>query len=59
MPLRYRQSLRLLGGLVRLNFSRSGVSTTIKVGPFSWNSRRRRGRADLPGPFSYETNRRV
>ena len=57
MPFRFRKVLSF--GPLRFNLSRSGVSTTVKVGPFSWNSRRRRGRADLPGPFSYETDRRV
>lgn len=55
MPIRFRKVIRF--GPLRLNLSRSGVSTTVKIGPASWNSRRKRGRVDLPGPFSYETER--
>jgi hypothetical protein len=57
MPFGFRKSVRLLGGLVRLNVSRSGVSVTGDLGPVSVNSRSRRLRADLPGPLSWTSRR--
>jgi len=44
-------------GPLRLNWSRSGFSWTVKVGPWSWNSRRDRHRLDLPGPLTWESDR--
>jgi hypothetical protein len=59
MPIRFRKRIALPGPLW-LNLSRRWPpSLTVKVGPFSWNTRRRRGRVDLPGPFSYETKDRL
>lgn len=55
MALRFRKSMSFLGGLVRLNLSRSGPSWSFRLGPASWNTRRRRARVDLPGPWSYES----
>jgi hypothetical protein len=52
-PIRFRKSVRVLPFL-RANLSRGGLSWTWHLGPLSWNSKRRRARADLPGPFSWE-----
>ena len=51
MSLLFRKSIGF--GPVRLNLSKSGVSWTFRLGPWSWNSRTRRPRVDLPGPFSW------
>lgn len=56
MTIRFRKGIPILPFL-RLNLSRSGVSWTVHVGPWSWNSRRRRNRVDLPGPLSWEQDR--
>jgi hypothetical protein len=42
---------------VRLNLSGTGLSWTVKVGPWSWNTRSRRHRVDLPGPLSWQSDR--
>lgn len=57
MPFGYRKSIPLLGRLVRLNASKSGLSATVKVGPWSWNTRQRRHRVDLPGPTYWQSRR--
>lgn len=54
MPIRFRKTIRL-GPLLRLNLSRSGWSWSIGPRGASFNTRRRRARVDLPGPFSYES----
>ncbi len=52
MGLFFRKSIKI--GPVRLNFGRNGyTSTTIEAGPLSRNSRTKRTRLDLPGPFSW------
>ena len=51
MPFGFRKSTPLLGGLLRINWSKSGPSVTAKVGPASINSRTRKARVNLPGPF--------
>lgn len=56
MPLHFRRSLRL--GPVRAHVTEHGLSWTLKVGPWSWNSRSRTQRVDLPGPFSWSPRRR-
>jgi hypothetical protein len=43
---------------LRVNASRKGVSWTVKIGPWSWNTRQRRHRVDLPGPFAWQSRRR-
>lgn len=53
MPLRARKAIRF--GPLRLHFTQAGfTSWSIKVGPWSWNSRTRRQRVDLPGPFHWQ-----
>lgn len=56
MSIRFRKGIPILPFL-RLNLSNSGASWTVHVGPWSWNSRRRRNRVDLPGPLSWEQDR--
>ncbi len=51
MGIIFRKSIKL--GPVRLNLSRRGVSTSVKAGPVSVNSRSRRVRVNLPGPLSW------
>ena len=55
-PIYLRKAIRF--GPLRLNLSRSGISWTVKVGPWSWNSRTRAQRLDLPGPISWRQPRR-
>lgn len=56
-PLRFRKQIRR--GPLRFNFGKNGfTSWGIKVGPWSWNSRTRKQRVDLPGPLSWESDRR-
>lgn len=56
MSIRFRKGIPVLPFL-RLNLSNSGASWTVHLGPWSWNSRRRRNRVDLPGPLSWEQDR--
>lgn len=60
MPILYRQRFRF-GPWYRANASRSGISHTVVFWPLplSWNSRTRRLRLDLPGPFSWQSRRRM
>lgn len=56
MGFRWRKSFKL--GPFRFNFTQRGfTSWSIKLGPWSWNSRQRRQRVDLPGPFRWEGER--
>jgi hypothetical protein len=57
MPIGLRKAFRF--GPYRLNISKSGISHTIKLGPWSWNSRQRRQRVDLPGPLYWQSRRRA
>lgn len=57
MPIVFRKAFKL--GPFRFNVNKSGwTSTTIKVGPWSWNTKTRAHRVDLPGPFSWRGKRR-
>jgi Protein of unknown function (DUF4236) len=52
MPLIFRKSFRL--GPLRFNFTKNGFSSwSFRVGRYSWNSRARAHRVDLPGPASW------
>src|SRR5690606_4677724 len=52
MPIRYRQ--RKSFGPLKLNFTQQGLSSwSIKIGPWSWNSRSKKNSVDLPGPLSW------
>ena len=55
MPILFRKIVRL--GPIRLNFSKNGFSSwSVKIGKWSWNSRTRKHRVDLPGPVSWTSN---
>lgn len=57
MAIKFRKIVRL--GPLRLHFANGGFSSwSVKVGPWSWNSRARRHAVDLPGPFSWRQDRR-
>ena len=48
----FRKTLRL--GPLRFNFTKNGLSSwSIKIWRWSWNSRTRAQRVDLPGPASW------
>ncbi|WP_083884430.1 DUF4236 domain-containing protein [Nocardia higoensis] len=52
MPIRFRQ--RKSFGPLKLNFTQQGLSSwSIKIGPWSWNSRSKKNSVDLPGPLSW------
>ena len=52
MGLVFRKIYRI--GPLHLNFTKNGLSSwTLKFGRWSWNSRTRTQRVDLPGPFSW------
>lgn len=53
MAIRYRRRINLGGGL-RLNLSRSGVSLSAKAGPITLNPKRRSVWVNLPGGFYYQ-----
>jgi Protein of unknown function (DUF4236) len=57
MPVGLRKAFRF--GPYRLNVSKSGISHTVKLGPWSWNSRQRRHRLDLPGPLYWQSRRKL
>jgi Protein of unknown function (DUF4236) len=55
MGLLFRKVIRL--GPLRLNFSKHGFSSwSLKIGRWSWNSRTRAHRVDLPGPVSWRSD---
>lgn len=57
MAIRMRKNVRV--GPLRLNFTQRDFSSwSIKIGPWSWNSRRQRHRVDLPGPWHWSSERR-
>ena len=56
-PLVLRKRIWLLPPVLFLTLSKTGLSVTFKVGPYSWNSRSRAHRVDLPGPFSWRSRR--
>ena len=57
MALLYRKVIRL--GPLRLNMTQNGYSSwSLKIGRWSWNSRAKAHRYDLPGPLSWRGKRR-
>ena len=53
----FRKSFRF--GPLRFNFTKGGLSSwTLKFGRWSWNSRSRSHRVDLPGPWSWKSDNR-
>lgn len=56
MGLLFRKVVKI--GPLRLNFGRGGLSSwSLKIGRWSWNSRARAHRVDLPGPWSWRSRR--
>ena len=56
MGLLFRKVYRI--GPLHLNFTKNGLSSwSIKLGKWSWNSRTRAHRVDLPGPMSWTSKR--
>lgn len=61
MPIRLRKPIRIGPQLahVKLNFTQNGfTSWSVKVGPWSWNSRAEKHRVDLPGPWHWTSKKR-
>ncbi len=57
MGFTWRKSIKL--GPIRWNFGRTGyTSTTYRLGPWSYNTRTRAQRVDLPGPLSWRGRKR-
>ncbi|HYN97947.1 MAG TPA: DUF4236 domain-containing protein [Pilimelia sp.] len=57
MGLQYRKTKKI--GPLRLNFTQDGYSSwSLKIGRWSWNSRAKAHRVDLPGPMSWRSSRR-
>ncbi len=51
------RSRKKFGPLI-LNFTENGFSSwSIKIGRWSWNSRTRAHRVDLPGPLSWKQDK--
>ncbi|MEV0733647.1 MULTISPECIES: DUF4236 domain-containing protein [Polymorphospora] len=45
-------------GPIILNFTENGFSSwSVKIGRWSWNSRARAHRVDLPGPLSWKQDK--
>ena len=56
MGLMFRKRKRI--GPIILNFTENGFSSwSIKIGRWSWNSRARAHRVDLPGPLSWKQDK--
>lgn len=56
MSLLFRKSFKF--GPLRFNFTKGGMSSwTFKIGRWSWNSRTRAHRVDLPGPWSWKQDK--
>jgi hypothetical protein len=54
MTLMFRKIVRL--GPLHLNFGKTGYSSWgLKFGKWSWNSKTRKQRVDLPGPMSWRS----
>lgn len=52
MPIQYRKTAKF--GPLRLYFTQRGLSSWgLKLGRWSWNSRTRSHRVDLPGPLAW------
>jgi hypothetical protein len=52
MPIRFRKRPRL--GPIQFNITEHGLTSwSLRIGPFTWNSRTRRKSVDLPGPWRW------
>jgi hypothetical protein len=57
MGIIFRRNMKI--GPLRFHFTQNGFSSWgIKIGRWSWNSKTRANRVDLPGPFSWKQDRR-
>ncbi len=57
MGLLFRKTMRV--GPLQFHFGKSGFSSWgVKIGRWSWNSRTRKQRVDLPGPMSWPAGNR-
>jgi hypothetical protein len=56
MPLLFRKTIRI--GPLQFHFGKKGYSSWgIKFGRWSWNSKTRAQRVDLPGPMSWRSSK--
>jgi len=56
MGLLFRRTIKI--GPLRLNFTQRGFSSwSLRIGKWSWNSRSRSHRVDLPGPLSWKQDK--
>jgi hypothetical protein len=56
MAIVFRKVVRF--GPLKFNFSNSGFSSWgLKIGRWSWNSKTRKQRVDLPGPVSWKSGK--
>jgi hypothetical protein len=56
MGLLFRKTVRV--GPLQFHFGNRGLSSWgVKVGRWSWNSRTRKQRVDLPGPVSWRSGK--
>ena len=56
MGLLFRKTVRV--GPLQFHFGNSGFSSWgLKIGRWSWNSRTRKQRVDLPGPVSWRSGK--
>jgi len=56
MPLLFRKTIRI--GPLQFHFGKKGYSSWgIKFGRWSWNSKTRAQRVDLPGPMSWRSGK--
>lgn len=56
MGIQYRSNKKF--GPLILNFTQRGLSSwTIKIGRWSWNSKAKAHRVDLPGPLSWRQDK--
>lgn len=54
MGYKMRKSMRL--GPLRFNFTQNGFSSwSVKLGPWSWNSKTRKSTINTPGPGHWES----
>lgn len=54
MPVQYRKQHSF--GPFKINMTQNGMSSwSFKLGRWSWNSRTREQRYDLPGPFTWRS----
>jgi len=52
----FRDTVNL--GPFAIHLSKSGVSVSVRASRWSWNSRARRHRVNLPGPWFWTSHRR-